>query len=474
MSHSSTYTAEGFMPPADDLVAPVTLPREESRDEVVQGAAVPLPVGPGGRSRRQLVSFAAAMVGLYPVDIFVLGYASGLTLAVRIGWALSLVVNAWLSQRASPAGQRTLAIVQAGLSSTFFLLLIHFTGGMASPFFYSIPMMPLIIAVIDQHNTRATLLSGGVCVTGTLALVVASGGTVPAMVTWTAIVMAATFFSSYAVSQVRKTQTAEAQARVERARREALEQLALSERRRTQSEKLATVGRLAANVVHEINNPLTFIRANVEFLQREMGSGALVGPQSQHVAQMLDEVNIGIERIRQITADLKGFTYMDGEELTECRLAVAVADAARLASLRLKGVARLTVDVPESLPLVHGIHRRLAQVLLNLLVNAGDALEGAGISGGEVRVTGREEGGRVVVLVEDNGPGFPLEVLPRLFEAFFTTKGPEEGTGLGLALSREMMEQFGGRLLAENRPEGGACLRLELPVYTPGRTSPPS
>jgi C4-dicarboxylate-specific signal transduction histidine kinase len=186
---------------------------------------------------------------------------------------------------------------------------------------------------------------------------------------------------------------------------------------------------------------------------------------------MFEEVSIGIERIRQITADLKGFTYMDGEELTECRLSVAVADAARLASLRLKNVARLTVDVPECLPLVHASHRRLAQVLLNLLVNAADALSEASVQGAEVRVTGREEGGRVVVLVEDNGPGFPSQVLPRLFEAFFTTKGPEEGTGLGLTLSREMMEQFGGTLHAENRAEGGARLRLALPVYTPVRST---
>lgn len=458
------------MPPAESDAPPV--PGGGPRSEDGRAAAAPLPVvAPGGRSRRQLLSFAAAMVGLYPVDIFVLGYASGLTLAVRVGWALSLVLNSWLSQRASDSGRRTLAIAQAAMSSIFFLLLIQFTGGMASPFFYSIPMMPLIVAVIDQYNTPATLLSGLLCGAGTLALVVASGGTVPAMVTWTAIVTAATFFSSYAVSQVRKTQTAEAQAREERARREALEQLALSERRRTQSEKLATIGRLAANVVHEINNPLTFIRANVEFLQREMDSGALSGTQSQLVAQMFEEVSIGIERIRQITADLKGFTYMDGEELTDCRLAVAVADAARLASLRLKNVARLTVDVPESLPLVHASHRRLAQVLLNLLVNAADALAAARVQGAEVRVTGREEGGRVVLLVEDNGPGFRPDVLPRLFEAFFTTKGPEEGTGLGLTLSREMMEQFGGTLHAENRAEGGARLRLELPAYTPVRSS---
>jgi signal transduction histidine kinase len=70
-------------------------------------------------------------------------------------------------------------------------------------------------------------------------------------------------------------------------------------------------------------------------------------------------------------------------------------------------------------------------------------------------------------MVEDNGPGFPPEVVPRLFEAFFTTKGPEKGTGLGLAISRELLERFGGTLHAENRPEGGARLRVELPRHVP-------
>lgn len=464
MSQPSTHAVPGLSAPAEGP-APRGL-REEAVPEVMASAQGV----PGGRNSRQLLSFAVALVALYPVDYFVVGRFSLYTLAVRSGWALSLVLHAWLIRRAATdAGRRTLAIAQAVASSVFFLLLIHGTGGMASPFFYSIPMMPLIVAVIDQYNTKAPLYSGVLSAVGTLALVVASGGTVPEMVTWTGIVAAASFFSTYAIAQVRRTQVAQEQARVERARREALEQVALSERRRTQSEKLATIGRLAANVVHEINNPLTFIRANVEFLQREVVPGALAnGPQGREMAELLDEVSIGIERIRQITADLKGFTYMDGEELlTECRLSVAVADAARLASLRLKGVARLVVDVPEELPLVLAIHRRLAQVLLNLLVNAGDALDEARVPDAEVRVTGREEGGRVVVLVEDNGPGFPPHVRKRLFEPFFTTKGPEQGTGLGLVLSREMVEQFGGTLVAENRAEGGARLRIELPMYSP-------
>ncbi|MFY0579676.1 sensor histidine kinase [Cystobacter fuscus] len=136
----------------------------------------------------------------------------------------------------------------------------------------------------------------------------------------------------------------------------------------------------------------------------------------------------------------------------------------KLASLRLKHVVRLRVEVPESLPTVFVVRQRLVQVVLNLLVNAGDALEEQGGRDGEVWVRGLGEEGRAVLLIEDNGPGFAPHVLPRLFEPFFTTKGPDKGTGLGLTLSRDLVAQFGGQLTASNRPEGGARLRIEFPV----------
>ena len=184
----------------------------------------------------------------------------------------------------------------------------------------------------------------------------------------------------------------------------------------------------------------------------------------EELAEVFRETRIGVERVRQIIGDLKGFSRMDAEEPTECALADVVSDAVRIARMRLQHVARLEVDIPADLPPVLAVRRRLAQVLLNLLVNAGDALEARGREGSEVRIIGGREGSRVVLRVEDNGPGFPPHVLPRLFETFFTTKGPEKGTGLGLALSRELVEQSGGTLVAENREEGGARLRLEFPV----------
>jgi C4-dicarboxylate-specific signal transduction histidine kinase len=294
-----------------------------------------------------------------------------------------------------------------------------------------------------------------------MGLLLLAGAPASQWLLWVGVTLTITLMGAYGANQFRKAQHSESEARLERARREALEALAISERRRAQSEKLATIGQLAASVMHEINNPVAFIRSNLEFLEQGMRSAT---PSSrEELAEIVAETRTGVERVRQIVADLQGFSRMDAEVPTECSLVDVVNDAARIASLRLKHVARLELEVPASLPPVLAVRRRLAQVLLNLLVNAGDALEEHGRPGSTVRVTGRREGGRVVLLVEDNGPGFPPEVRARLFEAFFTTKGPEKGTGLGLALSRELVEQSGGSLVAENRPEGGARLRLELP-----------
>jgi C4-dicarboxylate-specific signal transduction histidine kinase len=252
----------------------------------------------------------------------------------------------------------------------------------------------------------------------------------------------------------------QAQAHHERERRELLEQLALASYQRAQSEKLALLGRLAANVMHELNNPLAFVRSNLSFLQQEVL--ARLHADTADLQEAFDETQHGLERLREIASDLRGFSRLDEGEPSRCALAEVVEDASRIARLRLKHVALLQVQVPEDLPEIHASPRKLAQVLVNLLVNAGDALEEAGTKHAAVSVRGWSQGEHVVLSVEDNGPGFPPSVLEHLFQPFFTTKGAEKGTGLGLALSREMVERYGGSLVAENRLEGGACLRLTL------------
>jgi C4-dicarboxylate-specific signal transduction histidine kinase len=416
------------------------------------------------RHQRTLGVLAVIIPLLHPLDWLALGRWSLAPLAVRLIWSTQLLLYILLYRTLGSRWERRLADLNSIAVCCCFLALVHTTGGQHSLYIYLLPSVPLIVALIDPRDGRPALLGGFTCALATMLMLLAQGQPMAAF-GWALLLGAATFFGAYGATQHHKAQEAEHAVRLERARRESLEKLAVAERQRAQTEKLATVGRLAAGVVHEINNPLAFVRSNLEFLRTEVLRHSLPEAAHAELSEVFDETRQGVERILQIVSDLRSYSHMDMEEPAECALADVVTDAARLAGVRLKNVARLTVALPPELPGVFAIRRRLAQVVLNLLVNAGDALEEARVRGGEVRVTGVAEGARVALLVEDNGPGFPSEVMPRLFESFFTTKGPDKGTGLGLALSRELVERFGGTLVAENRPEGGARLRLELPAH---------
>ncbi len=410
--------------------------------------------------------FPVVVLGLYSLDVIVVGGFRLDMLAVRVVWAALLAVYPWMLKRSSAWQAHLLAAFHGVLSGGAGLALAIFAGGVNSPYVAFLPGWQLVVTLLYQRGIIEIITSGVVGAIGAFMLMHADGRSISESLTWSTMVVSCTFFGLYCSSWLFKMQAAEHQARLERTRREALEALALSERRRTQSEKLAIIGRIAAGVMHEINNPLSYIRANLDFLQREML--AETPSDKAEVAEVIAETREGVDHIHRIAADLKGFSRMDTEEPSECALADVVGDAVKLASIRLKHVAGLNVDVPKELPEVFAVRRKLAQVVLNLLVNAGDALEEHQVLQGEVWVRGLAEGDRVVLLIEDNGPGFAPHVMSRLFENFFTTKSPDKGTGLGLPLSRELVAQFGGVLTADNRPEGGARLRLEFPSRPAG------
>ena len=424
-----------------------------------------------GLDRRSL-SIAALLPLFSVMDVMLLSGVVPEALGFRIAWSLELVLHALLLQRSSEAGRSLLILANSALSSCFYLGIVTATGLLDSPYVHLLPSMPLLVAFIYPEDMRTAVASGLVSLVGIAVLGSVLQGDPRRALAWASLVAVATFFGVYGSARFRDALEARNALLVERARREDLERLARTQRQQAQSERLATVGRLAASVMHEINNPLAYVRSNLSFFQTELRAQPLAPEVRAEFEQVLAETHAGLERIRQIAADLKGFSRMDEEQAGECALADAVADAVRLAGVRLKHVARVEVDVPRELPCVHVTPRRLVQVLLNLLVNAGDAIEDAGRAGGLIRVRGERGEGRVVLLVEDNGPGFPPQVLARLFESFFTTKSPEKGTGLGLVISRELLEPFGATLVAENRAEGGARLRIELPLHAPGPRAP--
>lgn len=230
------------------------------------------------------------------------------------------------------------------------------------------------------------------------------------------------------------------------------------------SEKLASVGRLAAGVAHEIGNPLSGILGLVELL-REGG----LEPAEQ--AEFLRRIQHETERIHRIIRELLDYSRRgpeEGAETASSDLAEVIAGAVHLVAPQ-KDLRRVTIEqrLPEGTIAVRGDGDALTQLVLNLLLNAADAIEGEGTITIAVELEGEEgaggEPGRARLTVDDTGAGIAPEVRDRLFEPFVTTKPSGTGTGLGLAVCWTIVERVGGTIAAEDAPSGGARFVVRLP-----------
>lgn len=225
-----------------------------------------------------------------------------------------------------------------------------------------------------------------------------------------------------------------------------------------QTAQLRVLGEVVAGVTHEIRNALTPAIGHIQ-LARPRVRGL-----SPEAMQHLDRVEESCDAAMRI---VKHALEMARQSPTE-RVPVAMPEvASRIAALKRYDLHRdgiaLRLDFPSGFPLVLGVPFQLQQVLLNLITNAHDAVRRAAHPR-TIDIVGLIEAEHAVVEVRDTGPGIPADVLPRVFEPFYTTKAG--GTGLGLSISAGIVEGLGGELTAANRPEGGAVFRLRLPLIS--------
>ncbi|HEX7488971.1 MAG TPA: ATP-binding protein, partial [Anaeromyxobacteraceae bacterium] len=231
------------------------------------------------------------------------------------------------------------------------------------------------------------------------------------------------------------------------------------------SDRLASIGTLAAGVAHEINNPLSYLLANFEFLEERLHERR-AGAQDGEVLAAVREARDGARRIAEIVRGLRTFSRRDGDDAAPAALDVRgpVRAAARIAENQLRSRARLLLDLRD-VPPVRGSEHELAQVALNLLVNAAQATPEGRPDEHAIRVTTRLAGdGRVALEVSDTGSGISPENLPRIFDPFFTTKAVGEGSGLGLAVCHGIVEALGGTIEVESTLGRGTCFRVLLPA----------
>jgi two-component system NtrC family sensor kinase len=233
--------------------------------------------------------------------------------------------------------------------------------------------------------------------------------------------------------------------------------LADTQRQLTQADKLASVGRLAAGVAHEINNPLTGVLSYASLLRKRM-------EHDMPACEDLDVIVRETVRCRGIIRELLDFARpaaparkpMDLNEVVRRSVSVVMTQ------LSLNQV-NLSLDLAADLPQVQADPNQIQQVVVNLLLNAADAI---GAEGGQIRaITRSASPSAIEFLLEDSGRGISAEDLPRIFEPFFTTKG-NHGTGLGLAVSWGIVEAHGGSLEVQSQPGQGTCFTLRLPTAT--------
>ncbi|MBL8918436.1 MAG: response regulator [Myxococcaceae bacterium] len=247
------------------------------------------------------------------------------------------------------------------------------------------------------------------------------------------------------------------------------------ERRLQVAERMASLGTLAAGVAHEINNPLSWVLANVELLLSQLEKG-----ESPHDArELLTEVRDGARRIRDTVSRMKEFSRVPPSTRARVDLSKAFERAGRMTHHEFKHCARLELDLPPALPEVMGDDTELTQVFVNLLSNAAQAMPpGASPETHGVTVQARHVEQSVVVTVTDTGVGIPPEVRDRVFDPFVTTKHTSKGTGLGLAISMRTVESVGGTITVESEPGHTVftvtlpVARLETPVPARSRNTP--
>lgn len=243
--------------------------------------------------------------------------------------------------------------------------------------------------------------------------------------------------------------------------REANRKLADAQDAMVRQEKMATVGRLSAGVAHEVGNPLAALLGYLELLRYKS--------EAPQLAEYVERMEREGRRIDRIMRDLLDFARPSrGNELRTLRPAPLVEQALRLVAGQKRFLnVEIDAHLPSELPLVRADEHHLQQVLVNLFINAADAVRGTG----RISVEATATGSTVEFRVADDGPGIAPADLPRVFDPFFTTKEPGEGTGLGLSICHALVESFGGTIEARNLPEGGAEFLVRLPVVHVGETA---
>jgi PAS domain S-box-containing protein len=233
------------------------------------------------------------------------------------------------------------------------------------------------------------------------------------------------------------------------------------QRRLVESDRLAALGTLAAGVAHEINNPLTYVQLSAERIARVVEGVALPEDVRDQLLDSLDDIRHGIRRVAAITQQLHSFVSHDDNVVEPVDVEQVLARALKMVDNELRHVAQLAQTIQPAPPVL-GNASRLEQVFVNVLINAIKALPFSATRPHEIRVGVHHAGDRVTVTIEDTGIGISEPVRSRIFDPFFTTRDIGHGMGLGLSVSKTIVENYGGEIEVDSTENVGTTVRVHL------------
>jgi two-component system C4-dicarboxylate transport sensor histidine kinase DctB len=225
-----------------------------------------------------------------------------------------------------------------------------------------------------------------------------------------------------------------------------------------QAGKLAGLGQMSAALSHELNQPLTAAKTYAETTAVLIGLGRI-----EEASDNVRRISALIDRMASIGRHLRNFARKPNEKLGPVSVEDVMRDTLEIVDARLKAAdASLQVDLSPDLPKVKAGAVRLQQVLVNIITNAADAVEG--LEDRRITVSAVRRKRKITVSIRDRGPGVPAAIRDRIFDPFFTTKGVGKGLGLGLSISYNIIKDFGGSLGITDHPQGGAVFSIELDI----------
>jgi two-component system sensor histidine kinase PhcS len=242
-----------------------------------------------------------------------------------------------------------------------------------------------------------------------------------------------------------------------------LKQLKETELQLVQTEKIVSLGRLSAGIIHEINNPLNFAATGLYVLKNQ--GKRLATEEPNEFSEVLRDVEDGLQRVKNIVSDLRSFTHPDAQQMNAVKLTEVITSSLRLLSNEWKERVQIDQAVPQDL-VCRANKNKLTQVFVNLIQNSLDALKDK-VIGPEppiIRISGHREGGKIILTLRDNGEGVEPQNLAKIFDPFFTTRDVGKGMGMGLSICYRIIQELNGNISVASE-RGKFCeFTIDLPA----------